>query len=148
MLASSLQAFAKNSRGGWSCERASLMGMPDFRSAFCAVCGRPSQNAHHIVPKGMGGGSKKLTMYGIDLFSPTIDVCGFGNASGCHGNFHAGRYSAKWVWDVVGAEEAWWSGELMKDAANDPELWNLGHYEICDTETGEIVTLMGKDSNN
>ena len=146
MLASSLQVLARQTRGGWSYNRAALMGMPDIHSFQCPICGRPTQNAHHIVPKGMGGGSKKLVLNGIELLSPTIDVCGLGNASGCHGDFHAGRFSVRWVWDVGGSEEAWFSGELMRDAANTRKLWALGHYDIYDTATGKTITISGDDA--
>lgn len=55
-----------------------LFGAPSFHAERCPFCGRPATNRHHIVPRSQGGTD-----------GATIDVCGAGNASGCHGKLHA-----------------------------------------------------------
>lgn len=60
-----------------SIERTDLLDAPDFpRQSSCAVCGMPSSNRHHVVPKGMGGTSLAE--------GPRVPLCGSGNTSGCH----------------------------------------------------------------
>jgi len=54
-----------------------MMGAPSIESPYCPFCGRPATNRHHVVLRSQGGGD-----------GPTVTVCGFGNASGCHGKFH------------------------------------------------------------
>lgn len=60
--------------------RRRLMDAPSIESRWCPFCGRPSTNRHHIVPRSAGGTD-----------GPTVTVCGFGNAGGCHGKLHASR---------------------------------------------------------
>lgn len=66
-----------------------LMDKPSYRSESCPVCGRPATNQHHVVYRSHGGGN-----------GPTISLCGFGNASGCHGLAHRHmlhfRYHGGW----------------------------------------------------
>lgn len=66
-----------------------LMGKPSIESIWCPFCGKPSTNRHHIVYRSRGGKD-----------GPTITVCGFGNASGCHGKLHSHllhlRYTDRW----------------------------------------------------
>ena len=54
-----------------------LMSAPSIVTPVCPFCGRQAQNRHHIVPRSQGGRN-----------GPTVDVCGMGNASGCHGKLH------------------------------------------------------------
>ena len=64
---------------------------PSFYASECPFCGRPTTNRHHVIPRSQGGHD-----------GPTIDVCGMGNASGCHGKLHAHllhlRYTDDWQW--------------------------------------------------
>lgn len=72
-----------------------LLGLPSFISPYCLCCGEKATNQHHVIQKGMGGRSKVIE----DLI-PTVSLCGFGNASGCHGFAHSGRlkiwYDGEW----------------------------------------------------
>ena len=67
-----------------------LMRGPSIEGDFCAFCGRPATNAHHIVPRSQGGSK-----------GPTVCVCGMGNAIGCHGLLHAHMLHLRWD------EEGW-----------------------------------------
>ena len=62
---------------------------PSFYAEYCPFCGRKATNRHHIIPRSQGGHD-----------GPTIDVCGMGNASGCHGKLHNHllhlRYTNDW----------------------------------------------------
>lgn len=101
--------------------------------ARCVLCGRRAANAHHCPPKGMGGGTFRLaTPRGeFALRPPLFAVCGSGNASGCHGLFHAGRAKARWVWDDPAFEAAWLDGSLLEGRGpNSPGLYAFGRYEI------------------
>lgn len=42
---------------------------PSLTPGWCAVCGRPHPEAHHIVPRSLGGAD-----------GPVIHLCGRGNA--------------------------------------------------------------------
>lgn len=70
-----------------------MMSLPSIEGARCAFCGRRATNRHHIVPRSQGGSK-----------GPTVCVCGFGNASGCHGRLHDGRLHLRpdgngwWEW--------------------------------------------------
>lgn len=62
-----------------------LLGLPSHVSPYCLACGESAQNHHHVIPKRMGGRCKV-----IEKLIPTVSLCGFGNASGCHGLAHSG----------------------------------------------------------
>lgn len=66
-----------------------LFSAPKIVASECPFCGRPTTNRHHIIPRSQGGHD-----------GPTIDVCGMGNASGCHGKLHQHllhlRYTGEW----------------------------------------------------
>lgn len=103
---------------------------PDAR---CAVCGRLAANAHHHPPKGMGGGSFELpTPRGaVILRPPLIAVCGFGNASGCHGLLHSGAALIRWEWDSDALERDWLEGRMRRELyGNDPLLFAMGRYVV------------------
>lgn len=72
-----------------------LLGLTSHVSERCLACGKPAQNHHHVIPKRMGGRNKV-----IEKLIPTVSLCGFGNASGCHGLAHAGKltfwYDGQW----------------------------------------------------
>lgn len=126
-----------------SSERADLLGMPHMLDDYCQICGRWATNRHHIIPKGMGGGSKITHFQGKKLYSPLISVCGSGNQSGCHGGFHNSRFKVEWVPYDATFWELWWSGELLKDyKSNDPRLWDLGFYRIF--ERGKLLKEITK----
>lgn len=111
--------------------------------AACAVCGRPATNAHHVPPKGMGGGSAlhlHRTGWGQFTMKPAlVALCGSGT-TGCHGDVHAGRVRIEWAWDDPDDKERWDSGYLLAHSyePNGPELYGLGHWEI-DTEGGRYA---------
>lgn len=71
-----------------------LMGAPSVGGLRCAVCGRYPAERHHIVFRSQGGAD-----------GPTVPLCGFGNASGCHGLAHAYklhfRYDGCWRYIVM-----------------------------------------------
>lgn len=71
-----------------------LMGKPDIGrdSRFCAVCGRPATNMHHIVKRSAG----KWVKDGKEVRKPCVRLCGDGNVSGCHELAHAGRLYFRW----------------------------------------------------
>lgn len=65
-----------------------LMHSPSIEGDRCAVCGRGwPLNRHHMVPRSAG----ELYEDGRKLKKPTIVLCGFGNAGGCHGLAHSGK---------------------------------------------------------
>lgn len=72
-----------------------LLGLPSHDSVRCLACGGWANNHHHVIPKRMGGRNKA-----IERLIPTVSLCGFGNASGCHGLAHAGKlrfwYDGEW----------------------------------------------------
>lgn len=59
-----------------------IFNAPSVRREWCVVCGRPAQNDHHVIP----GHRHKTKNYPE---SPTLSLCGMGNASGCHGLAHS-----------------------------------------------------------
>lgn len=78
-------------------------------SGHCAICGRPSHDAHHVIQKGMGGVGRETEKH-----IPTMELCGFGNNSGCHGLMHKGILHVYWE-DGMGGWVFWRSPEPMKD---------------------------------
>lgn len=66
-----------------------LMDKPSIEYPWCAFCGRPATQRHHIVYRSHGGTD-----------GPTVTVCGLGNASGRHGKLHSHilhlRYTDRW----------------------------------------------------
>ena len=76
-----------------------LMKGPSISGSVCPFCGRPVANSHHIVPRSQGG-----------VKGPTVNVCGMGNASGCHGKLHSHmlhlRFDAdSWQWMYLRTKE-------------------------------------------
>ena len=121
---------------GLSLDRVRLYGMPHVELSGCAGCHGPADNRHHVVPKGMGGGSKSFILETprgkFVLFSPTVTLCGMGNASGCHGEAHSGLLRFEWQWDDEEVEERWWSGWLLTHgyAPHDPRLYRHGCWRV------------------
>ena len=66
-----------------------LFYAPSLVSDTCVICGKPATNQHHVVFRSQGGSD-----------GATVSVCGFGNASGCHGKLHHRtlhlRYTDRW----------------------------------------------------
>ena len=73
-----------------------LMDKPSIEHEYCPFCGRPATNRHHIVPRSQGGHD-----------GPTVTVCGMGNASGCHGEFHNRRLHLRYTdrWEYLRTRE-------------------------------------------
>ena len=84
-----------------------LMDKPSIGGRLCPFCGRIAQNRHHIVFRSQGGGN-----------GPTINVCGVGNASGCHGLLHQHRIHLRWnddgYWEWKGTREPTKYSEALK----------------------------------
>lgn len=79
-------------KAGYDDFRAKLLDKPDIDLVpYCAICGRPARDRHHIIQKGMGGVSRE-----VEKRIPKIRVCGEGNASGCHGLLHSKRLHVYW----------------------------------------------------
>lgn len=86
-----------------SIDREELLTAPDYpRQRTCPVCGMPSANSHHVVPKGMGGTSGPE--------GPRMPLDGIGNTSGCHRLAHGHgltfRYSETCGWSFIANDEA------------------------------------------
>lgn len=76
-----------------------LMAGPSVEGDLCAFCGKPATNRHHVVPRSQGGAD-----------GPTVPVCGFGNAGGCHGLLHSHRLHLRfdeqsWQWMALRTDE-------------------------------------------
>ena len=73
-----------------------LMGAPSIITACCPFCSGQLTNRHHIVPRSQGGTN-----------GPTIDVCGMGNASGCHGKLHSHKLHLRYIdgWQYLETDE-------------------------------------------
>jgi len=120
-------------------DRLALMGLPHWglrgdklhHGALCCICGRVATNAHHLIPKGMGGGSTSvLTPSGQRLYSPLIAVCGIGNTSGCHKRFHgANPPKVRWEWKDSYAQRLFENGDIwFYFKSNAPELNAFGEW--------------------
>lgn len=71
-------------KAGFGAFRDVLLDKPNvIDEPFCAICGRPARDKHHIIQKGMGGVTNE-----IDAHIPFMRLCGDGNGSGCHGKLH------------------------------------------------------------
>lgn len=70
---------------------ARLLDKPSVVGEWCAVCGAPATNRHHVVFKGMGGRSKA-----IEGRIPLVSLCGMGNTGGCHGLVHSRKLFMDW----------------------------------------------------
>ena len=104
---------------------------------FCAICGRPAIDKHHVIKKGMGGYSKET-----EKRIPQMRLCGFGNASGCHGLMHKGRLHVYWD-ESMGV--FWVSPEPMKDF----DAW-YNHWDEflpipgwIEQQTGKLLRVFG-----
>lgn len=109
---------------------------------WCAVCGKPAANCHHVVPLSVRHRFGLATPSGtVRLRSPLFALCGSGT-EGCHGAFHAGRIKARWLWDSADDAELWWSGELIaRYGPHHPALYRHGRWEIDDSRTGRVSVI-------
>lgn len=78
----------------------------------CIFCGRPSTEQHHVVYKSHGGTK-----------GPTIPVCGWGNASGCHGMLHHGLLHVRWNEKLERWEACQFKKPTKKDVAEARGDW-------------------------
>lgn len=106
---------------------------------FCAICGRPAIDKHHVIKKGMGGYSKET-----EKRIPQMRLCGFGNTSGCHGLMHKGRLHVYWD-ESMGGWVFWVSPEPMKDF----DAW-YNHWDEflpipgwIEQQTGKLLRVFG-----
>lgn len=106
---------------------------------FCAICGSPAIDKHHVIKKGMGGYSKET-----EKRIPQMRLCGFGNASGCHGLMHKGRLHVYWD-ESMGGWVFWVSPEPMKDF----DAW-YNHWDEflpipgwIEQQTGKLLHVYG-----
>lgn len=117
-----------------SYKRLSFYGKPHLTAdKMCFVCGRPAGSSHHIVPKGIGGGSRYVEVAGKRLESARIDVCGTDNVTGCHGRFHHHEISVSWEWNEPEYEELWNTGQMFTDYGITPHserLYEYGYYVL------------------
>lgn len=147
---------------GLSYDKAMLYGMPHIgarytRTGFrwktsgarnyertqewCAICGKPAENCHHVVPLSCGDTFVHETHNGTHLLrSPLFAVCGSGT-TGCHNGFHGGAWlKARWVWDAPEFEDAWVSGELLRRfPPHHHALYCYGQWEIENKQTGLVI---------
>ena len=76
----------------------------------CVFCGRPSGEQHHVVYRSRGGAK-----------GPTLAVCGWGNASGCHGLLHAGMLHVRW-------NGRWWECLRTGEPVSVDRAWSMGGW--------------------
>lgn len=100
--------------------RDDIYAAPSVRRVWCVVCGRPAQNDHHVIP-----GARHATREHPE--SPTLSLCGLGNASGCHGAAHAHRLHFRFTdrWEYM------WTDEPLNelDASEIQEGWRCIHEQ-------------------
>ena len=72
-----------------------------YRPGYCAICGRPHPEGHHVVARSLGGGD-----------GPVIDLCGRGNSlKDADGNLlHHGAAETHRLW-------LWWHDGTDSDIA-------------------------------
>ena len=92
-----------------------LYNAPSISTPWCPFCGKPATNRHHIVPRSQGGGD-----------GATVNVCGMGNASGCHGRLHDHtlhmRYEGRWQY-LETDEPTKYQDALKMDGWRDLRCW-------------------------
>lgn len=125
-------------------QRIALMGKPHIGAYYfgdkdrhrlhfgarCLICGRPATDAHHVVPKGMGGGNRvyvlETPMGMFPLRSPLFALC-----RDHHEEFHQGL-TVEWRWDTEEDRERWESGYYLSHGyePHDPRLFLHGCYLV------------------
>ena len=102
-----------------SAYRMNLLDKPSVTDTpYCVVCGKPATNAHHVIPKGMGGVSKEM-----EARIPKLKLCGNGNLNGCHGLAHQGLLHINWE-DGMGGWVFRRSSEPMGDEESWRQFWS------------------------
>jgi len=73
-----------------------LMSAPSIDTPYCPFCGKRATQRHHIVARSQGGTN-----------GPTVNVCGLGNASGCHGRLHSHTLHLRYIdgWEYLETDE-------------------------------------------
>lgn len=135
--------------GGYSREKAECFGKPHVGARYvgaryertqdyCAVCGSPATNCHHIVSRGntlrmrLADGSLKV------LRPSMIVLCGSG-VTGCHGKAHDRSLRIEWIWDKDEFAERWWNGQLLMELRpHDPRLYAYGFWFVEDRDTHRV----------
>lgn len=98
--------------------RDKLLGKPDVTGLpFCAVCGRPARDQHHVVEKGIGGTK-------LDADIPLVRLCGGGNTSGCHGRLHSHILHIYWESEPKEGLPGW-VFLFTREPMDDMECWKL-----------------------
>ena len=93
-----------------------LLDAPDLDDGYrCAVCGRPGNNLHHVIEKGIGGVTKE-----VERHIPRIRLCGSGT-TGCHGEVHAKRLH-------IYRDERGWVCYRTEEPTSDFRCW-MDHSE-------------------
>lgn len=88
-----------------------LLGLPSVTECEgCAVCGRPANNQHHVIYKGMGGSK-------VEKLIPTVKLCGSGT-TGCHGKVH--QHLIHLYWDE---SKGGWVYYVTDEPMNDFRCW-------------------------
>lgn len=105
---------------------AKLLDKPSVTDTpFCAICGRPAHDAHHVIEKGMGGVTRRT-----EKRIPKMRLCGNGNVSGCHGLLHQMKLHVYWD-DSMGGWVFWRSYEPM------------GHFDAWQQHHDEYLPVPG-----
>lgn len=100
-----------------------LLDAPDVaEEPFCAVCGRPASDRHHVIVRGIGGHPAE-----VERRIPVIRLCGRGNTSGCHGLAHERRL------------QLWWDGQRWLYRVGEP----MTLQEAVEGHLGEFSELPG-----
>lgn len=107
------------------------------RFNWCAACGGPASNAHHVIQKGS-------PHFGDDLPGNIMGLCGTGTMR-CHGAMHGSPYLEKvtdtrtsaGVWEER-RDQAWVAERIGRDMINnrldviDYVVWKLGEVSGWD----------------
>lgn len=83
----------------------------------CAMCGQwlfEWRSIHHRQPKGMGGSAK------LENASNLVQLCGIGNADGCHGKAHSNPQWAR--------NHGWIVSRSFNPAEIPVDMWDGWHY--------------------
>lgn len=99
-----------------------------LEGAVCPVCGRPATDCHHQPPKGMGGGSARETVAGLD--GPLVRPALIGLCHGCHMRHHQRRdIEIRWDWDSDIVRWLFEDGDLAPEVYAEPSpLWKAGRW--------------------
>lgn len=110
-----------------------------LEGAYCAVCGKPAQHAHHEPPRGIGGGNSYRELSGVKLKPALIALCAH-----CHHDRHSAGLTIEWHWTDKPSEEEWESGWPLKVGfpPHSELLYDLGRWEFYNN--GELIQMQTK----